>query len=346
MEDKKINFKLIGRNILLSFSLSLIVIFILIIFSKGGNIFSAFFEIKPIYLILSFALVGLSWLLEAFQIIFCAKLLNIKISKNEAINLTLIGSFFSAVTPFATGGQPFQMYLLNKNSNVEYGKSAFFLLIKEIIAFVVRVSLIIAMPIFIAFFKIEYPTSYNVNLAINIGLFFYFLISILIILALVKSRKLAEFIKKIISRILPTKISTKINNEIDKNINLFEEGKKSLDKTKIKDLTIIFILSLMQWLNSLFIPVVLLRGLGSNSPIFSIILVTVIFLISVSYAPTPGTSGAAELGIAFLFSSFLPRQPLIVFILLWRFFYYYINILIGGIFVFKEFLLKRKKINK
>ncbi|MGB9843139.1 MAG: lysylphosphatidylglycerol synthase transmembrane domain-containing protein [Caldisericia bacterium] len=346
MEEKKINFKSIGKNILLSFSLTILIVFILIIASKGGNIIEALFEIKPIFLIMAFALVGFSWLLEAFQIIYCARLLSIDVSKREAINLALIGNFFSAVTPFSTGGQPFQMYLLNRNSNVEYGKSAFFLLVKEIIAFVVRISLFIALPIFITFFKFEYSLPYGVNLAINIGLIFYFLISILIVLALLKTTKIANFIKMIISKIFPLRISTKVNEEIDKNINLFEEGKKSLDKSKINNLLFIFFLSLIQWLNSLFLPVVLLRGLGSNSPVLSIVFVTIIFLLSVVYVPTPGTSGAAELGIAFLFSTFLPRQPLIVFILLWRFFYYYLNIIIGSFFVFKEFISKRKKIKK
>lgn len=346
MEDKKINFKSIGKNILISFSLTIFVVFLLILFSKGGNLLKSFFEIKPIFLIMAFALVGFSWLLEAAQIIYCARLLSISISRREAINLTLIGNFFSAVTPFATGGQPFQMFLLNKNSNVEYGKSAFFLLVKEIIAFIVRISLFIAIPIFITFFKLEYSLPYGVNLAINIGLIFYLLISILIVIALVKTRKLADFIKIVIRKIFPLKISTKVNDEIDKNIHLFEEGKKALDKSKINILLFIFILSTIQWLNSLFLPVVLIRGLGSNSPIFSIIFVTVIFLLSIVYVPTPGTSGAAELSIAFLFSAFLPRQPLIVFILLWRFFYYYLNIIIGSLFVFKEFVLKRRKIKK
>lgn len=100
MEEKKVNFKSIGRNILISFSLTILVVFILIILSKGGNFIESFFEIKPLYLIISFALVGLSWLLEAFQIIYCAKLLSINLSKREAINLALIGNFFQPLLLF------------------------------------------------------------------------------------------------------------------------------------------------------------------------------------------------------------------------------------------------------
>ncbi len=343
MEEKKINYKSIAKNILLSFVLTIFAIFIIVILSKGENLFGLFFEIKPLFLILAFLLVGLSWILESTIILLSLRLIDKKISIREAINLAIIGNFFSAVTPFQTGGQPFQMYLLNKNFNVEYGKSALVFLIKEIVAFIVRISLFIAIPIFITFFKFEYNLSRNVNLAINIGLLFYLLISFLILLAIFKPKKIAYFIEKIVMKIFPQKTSEKIIEEIEKNIHLFEEGKKSINKSNLKELILIFITSLSQWLSSLFLPVTLLKGLGSNSPILSIIFVTIIFLLSIVYVPTPGTSGAAELGIAFLFSSFLPRQPLIAFILLWRFFYYYLTIIVGGFFIFKEFLKKRKK---
>jgi uncharacterized protein (TIRG00374 family) len=343
MEDKKVNYKSIAKNILISFVLTFIAIFIIVILSKGGNFLGIFFEIKPFYLILAFILVGISWILESIIILLSLKLINAKILLREAINLAIIGNFFSAVTPFQTGGQPFQMYLLNKDFNVEYGKSAFVFLIKEIVAFIVRISLFIAIPIFITFFKFEYNLNKGLNIAINVGLLFYLFISILILFAIFKPKVIANFINRIIIKIFPPKTSEKIIEEIEKNIHLFEEGKKSINKGNIKELILIFILSISQWLSSLFLPVILLKGLGSNSPILSIIFVTVIFLLSVVYVPTPGTSGAAELGIAFLFSTFLPRQPLIAFILLWRFFYYYLTIIVGGFFVLKEFLIKRKK---
>lgn len=342
MEDRKINFKSITKNILFSFILTILAIFIIILFTKGENFFGVFFEIKPFYLILAFLIVGVSWILESLIIRLSLKLVEKNITLREAINLAIIGNFFSAVTPFQTGGQPFQMYLLNKNFNVEYGKSALIFLIKEVLAFIVRVSLFVAIPLFITFFKFEFQLSKGVNLALNIGLIFYLFISLLILLAIFQPKKLALIIEKIIIKIFPPKTSQKIVDEIEKNINLFEEGKKNISRKNFKDLIFIFILSLLQWLSSLFLPVILLKGLGSNSPILSIIFVTVIFLLSVVYVPTPGTSGAAELGIAFLFSSFLPRQPLIAFILLWRFFYYYLTIIVGSFFVLKEFFRKRR----
>ncbi len=342
MEKKKINFRSIAKNIIISFILTILAIFIIVILSKGEGFFGIFFEIKPFYLIFAFIIVGLSWILESIIILLSLKLVDKNISIREAINLAIIGNFFSAVTPFQTGGQPFQMYLLNKNFNVEYGKSAFIFLIKEILAFIVRISLFVAIPIFITFFKFEFQLSQSVNLALNIGLLFYLFVSILIILAIFKPKKLALFIEKIVIKLFPSKTSEKIIDEIEKNIKLFEDAKKNISNRNLKDLFIIFILSLFQWLSSLFLPVILLKGLGSDSPVLSIIFVTVIFLLSVVYIPTPGTSGAAELGIAFLFSSFLPRQPLIAFILLWRFFYYYLTIIVGGIFLLREFFIKRR----
>lgn len=346
MNEKKIDLKSIGKNLFFSFLFTIIAIFIIVAISKGGNFLKTIVGIKPFYLIVSFGLVGLSWIFEALKVIYSARILDIKISYAQAINLTLIGNFFSAITPFQTGGQPFQMYLLSKNHNVEYGKSAFFLLVKDLMTFIARISLFLAIPIFVVIFRMEWNLPKSVSLVLDIGLAFYIFISFLLFLAFLKTRKFALFIERMIEKILPPKLSKKVNEEIEKNIHLFEEGKKSLSKGKIKELLIVFFYSLLCWLTSLLLPVVLLRALGSESPALEIVFVAIVFLLSVAFTPTPGTSGAAEIGIAVFFSAFLPRQPLVAFILLWRFFYYYLGIIIGGFIVLKEFFLKRKKAKK
>jgi len=346
MNEKKIDFKSIGKNLFLSFLFTIVAIFIIIVISKGGNFLKAILGIKPLYLILSFSLVGLSWIFEALKVIYSAKILDINITYAQAINLTLIGNFFSGITPFQTGGQPFQMYLLSKNHNVEYGKSAFFLLVKDLMTFIARISLFLAIPVFVVIFRLKWNLPKSVNIALDIGLTFYAFVTVLLFLTFLKTRVFADFIERIVEKLFPPKLSKKVNDEIEKNIHLFEEGKKNLSKGKIKELVIVFFYSLLCWLTSLLLPVVLLRALGSESPALEIIFVAIVFFLSVAFTPTPGTSGAAELGIAVFFSAFLPRQPLVAFILLWRFFYYYLGIIIGGLIVFREFIFKKKKERK
>jgi len=56
-----------------------------------------------------------------------------------------------------------------------------------------------------------------------------------------------------------------------------------------------------------------------------------IFYLAAAYAPTPGSSGAAELSLAALFGSIVPFPLLGVFVLLWRSITYYLTLIVGGV---------------
>jgi uncharacterized membrane protein YbhN (UPF0104 family) len=51
------------------------------------------------------------------------------------------------------------------------------------------------------------------------------------------------------------------------------------------------------------------------------------------FIPTPGASGVAEVGFAALFSPVCPGELLSIYMLLWRFFTFYLGVIIGGIIV-------------
>ena len=68
------------------------------------------------WIFIAFFIMILSILCQALSLWFLIK----KVDKNykyiNALSLTTIGLFFNAVTPFSSGGQPFQIYLLNKQN--------------------------------------------------------------------------------------------------------------------------------------------------------------------------------------------------------------------------------------
>ena len=80
---------------------------------------------------------------------------------------------------------------------------------------------------------------------------------------------------------------------------------------------------------------VLLIGLG-GTPFFirGFILQTIMFLI-LPYIPTPGATGAAELGFVTFFSPFVPWHFLGILLLAWRFLTFHSFIIIGSIITLK-----------
>ena len=92
------------------------------------------------YLLISFLLLFIFWIFRTYPMyIFCKKV-NKDFKYLSAFQLTLRTQFFNAVTPFATGGQPYQIYYL-KQSGINYATSISIVLENFIVYQIALVSL-------------------------------------------------------------------------------------------------------------------------------------------------------------------------------------------------------------
>lgn len=129
------------------------------------------------------------------------------------IKLSMIGEYYSAITPFATGGQPMQIYLLN-NAGVQVG-TASSLMVTKLLVYQIVVTLYSIFMFIIKFnfllkeAKLSFPF-------VMIGCLFNFIV-VLTILGLFYNEKL---IRKILSKLLL----------FGNRLNLIKDIKKSEDK--------------------------------------------------------------------------------------------------------------------
>jgi len=86
----------------------------------------------------------------------------------------------------------------------------------------------------------------------------------------------------------------------------------------------------------------ILWGIGVKFNLAHVLILQIIFYFILPYMPTPGGSGAAEVGFASLFSFFVPHYLLGLFVTTWRFIFFYFNLIIGFIIL----LLEIKKMKK
>jgi uncharacterized protein (TIRG00374 family) len=76
-----------------------------------------------------------------------------------------------------------------------------------------------------------------------------------------------------------------------------------------------------------------------------VIALQVLIFFLLPFLPTPGGSGAAEVGFASLFSFFVPAHLLGIYVGGWRLFTYYLNMLIGALLsinLLKEWIVKKE----
>ncbi len=113
---KKINIKMI-RNIILFLGLIALTYWLIFKDQDMGELYKLIKSTNKIYLILGALVMFMYYVMEAFNIKCLLKVFGDKASLFSSLKYTFIGFFFSAITPAATGGQPIEIYYMNKDNH-------------------------------------------------------------------------------------------------------------------------------------------------------------------------------------------------------------------------------------
>jgi uncharacterized membrane protein YbhN (UPF0104 family) len=125
--------------------LSAFAAFIVLQVTTRGENWRSLFQVDLSQLAFAGGLVGLSWILDAVRIQVLAAALGGRLGFLTALKITLAGAFAACVTPFDTGGEPLQVYLLHKQG-FEPGKSTAIITLKSLISAVARLFLVLLIP--------------------------------------------------------------------------------------------------------------------------------------------------------------------------------------------------------
>ncbi len=284
--------------------------------------------------------IGIAVLITVIYVIFQSLGLHAIIKNYEkdytykkTLQLTLITNFFNGITPFATGGQPMQVYLLKRDGiRVSSGTNIImqnFILYQ--LALVIFGLLALGLNYFFHIFE-NLPVlggliavGFIINTFIMIGLF---------IISFGK-RFNQWFIKIAINMLTGLKVVKDKEETLarwNERLEVFHEGAVNLGKNKmvcIKGFLFQF-LSLFCLYSLPFFIFMALGALNEVSLVRSLVASAYIMLIG-SFVPIPGASGGIEYGFLQFFGTFVSGGILSAGLLLWRFIYYYFWMIVGGI---------------
>lgn len=258
----------------------------------------------------------------------------------KSIKVALLGKYYNAVTPFAGGGQPYQIYYMLR-SGIPAGYASSSMIIKFLI-YQAALS-IISIAAFI--YKGEFIQTYSG--IIFIAAFIGFLVSfvgpvLLYILALNKGA-----IRFIMLKFLRFLYKVRLVKNIDRTRErLLSHAKDFHNSIKLFDrnprgLIFMTILMIMEQVFLFTIPYFIYRAYGLHGAgLLDMIFVHVFLYLATSFFPTPGASGASEGGFYVLFKLFFPKNIIFSAMLIWRIISYYITVLAGGLVISIESLRK------
>ena len=265
--------------------------------------------------------------------------LNIKRAYKVARRTVLLGRYYDNITPAAIGGQPFQIYYMRKNSQLPDGVSTSIPIIGMIsgqIGFI-----IIAVVCFLL-------GSMSINNAVLIGtacfgLIFYAFWPVTVMIATFLPKATAELINNIVrflAKIHVVKDPKKTTKKVEYEVNEYAKCVRLILKTKGLFLKAVLMSVSFHILISM-IPFFVLTAFGGNVDFLPCFVTTVAVTSAVYFIPTPGNSGAAE-GTFYVVFSALSSGYIFWAMLVWRFFSYYIYILMGPIIYFSMHLERKR----
>lgn len=285
------------------------------------------------WLLVSFILIILYWIFKAFTVQKLASNFNPKYSFGKALRLIIEVNFFNAVTPFASGGQPYEIYSLNKNKIRV--TDATNIVIQNFIVYQIALVLLGIISLIINNIFDLFSSSVVLQKLVAIG----FIVNTLVIVALFLitfgrriNRKIVDSLIHILAKLKLIKNEEKLLDKSDKYLSEFHIGAKQLMKNIPGFITLV-VIQLVSLCCLYLIPLILLYGIGDYSSftaLTSIVTSAYVMLIG-SFVPVPGGTGGLEYGFISFYGNFISGSSLTAIMLVWRFITYYFGMILGAI---------------
>jgi len=285
------------------------------------------------YLLIAFILLIVFYIFKSLSMYSFCKKINKDFKFIESLQLMLRTQFFNAVTPFATGGQPYQIYYL-KQCNIGYASSTSIVLQNFIVYQIALVTLGL-----ITLFANKIFNLFNNNIILTKLIALGFIINTLVIIIMFVvafskkiNKRIISFGIKILTKLKLVKDKEKKLEEWDININNFHNSAKKLlnDKTTFIGNILFNFIALF----SLYaIPTFILYAMGEFNIInIGIAIITSAYVMIIgSFVPIHGGSGGLEFGFVTFFGNFITGSKLSALMLVWRFVTYYFGMILGAI---------------
>ena len=314
-----------------------VIFILLIIFTNGWmDLIHQIKNLQIEWIIAAVLSMVLYWILEAKALQSIVFLMKKKYKFKEAFKVTMTGQYFNSITPFASGGQPMQLYALTRQE-LGAGSAGSVLMIK----FIIYQTILTLYSLILILWKSSFFKSKMSNLFYLVGIGFTVNAGVIICLIIFsKYRKLTQKLIIALSRILEklrlvkniSKLEMGINDNLDQfhdNMEIVKHSKRLMIKAivyTIFQLTIYFI-----------IPFFIYLSFGmKGASIGSMIAGTAFVMMLTAFIPLPGAVGGAEGAFYMFFTLFFVSNNIMAAILLWRLITFYSCIIFGFYAVMKN----------
>ena len=326
------------RNFAVFVVLILLTLWVILKDQSITEIIDVFSNVKMQFVFIGILCMVVYLALEGINMRRTLKELGEKTSLKQCIKYSLIGFFFSSITPAASGGQPMQIYYMHKD-NISVANSTLALLINLTSMQITTISLAIFSLI------INYKFMNRVLIILFcIGIFLNGSALVLLLISILSrriSKALIEFAVKIL-KFFKVKNLYRKKKKFLKELRLYQDSAKYV-KNNRKLMLKIFITTIIQFSIYYSIAYWTYRALGfSQINIFELTTMQSVLFTTVSGIPSPGAVGVSEGAFIEIFRNVYPTNMIKSATLIHRGINFYLFVLISGIVVIVNDIKSRR----
>lgn len=317
------------KNLLIFVLLIILTFYILLKDQNILEIFSIISSIKIQYILVGILCMAIYIILEAVNIGRTLKALNEKSNFLSNIKYALIGFFFSAITPTASGGQPMQIYYMYKD-NISISNSTLALLLNLLSMQISTIGIALVSLIF------NYGYLNNFLIAcFALGVFLNSTALILLLIAIFSKRMSAGLINIAIKvlRFLRIKNIEQKKEKFEYELKQYQENAVFV-RNNVRLILKTLVTTLIQFLIYYSITYWVYLSFGfTEHNILQLISMQSVLYATVSGIPSPGAVGVSEGAFMQIFRQIYPETTISSAVLLNRGINFYLFVLVSGIVI-------------
>ena len=329
---EKFEFKNIFNICLFTLSI-LIILFSCIYDNNLAKLICALPTLNPFWLSLAIIAMFSNWIIDANII----KIITKSVYYNEynfikSIKITMVGQFFSAITPFGIAGQPMQI-IASTRQGVSSG-IAISVLVRKFLIYQTTITFYSLIVITFKYNFFSQAISGFMTLAL-IGFISQASVVLLLVLFSINKKfttKLITLFFKLLSKTHIIKNPEQIGKKVEEQLNFYLENNKNMNHDSRLNVKL-YIMTFIQLTVLFSVPFLIYKAYHyPGFPFIDMVSSQALLTMIASYTPLPGGSGTNEGGFIMIFNMFFSDADISQAMLLWRFITYYFCIIAGLFF--------------
>lgn len=327
----------IKKGLKIFYAVSLITAALILYFTSSPATLNSLVSANPLLLLLALLLAISVAVVDNLRLRLLVAGLGEKLTFAFGLELVFANNFFSAITPFATGGGALQVYMMHERG-ITIAKGMASTVMKFILSIVfLGISsplLLLAFPGLVQTANIRYLFLYT---TISFGIAAAFYLTVLFWPWATQSlvRLFLSILQRI--RLIHAERAERWQEKILHIIQEFSTSFKSYFGRGKVYILLGFLCTVLLFLIQFTIPVILMWAFHQKVDVIPVIANQLVLMAVMYFVPTPGSSGVAEGGFALIFMKFIPKHILGLLVIFWRFLTSYMGVILGS-YIFLKIL--------